>query len=248
MRAPGGLVDIHCHLLPGIDDGPRDEERAVRMARDMVAAGIGTACATPHHSARYPNRAPLVRRTAARLRARLAHEGIPLQLFAGAEIAASQLGALTDRDLRSLALGGGSFVLVEPSPRGRLTLLPIAGRLLRLRLTPVIAHPERTEVFQADPGGVVALLVAGCRLQVTAGSLLGTHGPRAQAAAEEICRIDPAVILATDAHASRRRAPDVIAPALERLAELQGTDIRHARRHARELPMALLAPATPERR
>lgn len=238
-------MDIHCHLLPGIDDGPRDLARAIRMARGLVAAGVGTVCATPHHSPRWPTTPSGIRRTAATLRAALAAEAIPLNVYAGCEVAHERMAALTDRTLRGMALGGGRFLLVEPPPRARVDLLPACERLGALGMNMVIAHPERAEYFQEDPTRLIALLARGARAQVTAGSLLGRHGARAQAAAEAIVTLDPTVLIASDAHYSRRRGPEVLTPALERLAELRGVNVRRARHHARELPLALLPPPVP---
>jgi len=238
-------VDIHCHLLAGIDDGPRDVARAVAMARGLVAAGVGTVCATPHHSTRWPTTPAQIRRAAGALRAALQEAGVPLNVYAGSEVAHDRIPALTDRALRGFALGGGRWLLVEPPPRARVDLLPTCERLGALGMNLVIAHPERAEYFQEDPTRILPLLARGARAQITAGSLLGRHRSRAQAAAEAICALDPSVIIASDAHASRRRGPEVLPPALERLADLNGVNIRRARRHAREIPLSLLPPPIP---
>ena len=147
------LIDLHCHVLPGIDDGPDSDEGALALARVAVALGTHVIVATPHRSPRWPTEPAAVTAGAERLAGLLAAAGIDLELYTGAEIALEEAGRLDDATLSQLALGHGHHLLLE-SPHGpagdRLehTVSELLGRGHGI----VLAHPERSPVFQDRPG------------------------------------------------------------------------------------------------
>src|SRR5271157_4074553 len=108
------VIDLHCHVLPGIDDGPATIEDSVAIARAAAAAGTRTIVATPHVSRRYPNRSEAIGRLVAQLNARLSAERVDVRVLAGAEVAMTHTVDLKATELEHLRLGGGPWLLVEP--------------------------------------------------------------------------------------------------------------------------------------
>lgn len=238
-----GLVDIHAHILPGIDDGPPDLDGALAMARAAVTAGIGTLAATPHLRADFPGVslqeiAPLTRE----LQARLDAEEIPLSLVAGAEISLSWAVDARPSELKLAAFGdSGSDLLIEaPS----VSAVGLGHMLLGLRsrgFRVTLAHPERNPDFQRDPPALDALVEQGVLLQVNASSLLATRrgvGPGSLARA--LCERGILHALASDGHRGAHRRPvGVLADAVELAASLVGRE--QALWMARDAPAAILA-------
>ncbi|NLG69821.1 MAG: hypothetical protein GX496_09750 [Firmicutes bacterium] len=210
-----GFVDIHHHLLPGLDDGPRDWGQALELAREAARAGIRTVVATPHVRPGRPGpptRAAVVERVD-ELRSRLASEGVELEVLPGAEVypvpdlprwLAGEGGA-------SWELGQGSQVryLLLDLPFDRLP--PNFDRLIfevaLAGVTPVIAHPERNRQLAERPQLLAPLVEQGAVVQVTAGSLVGGFGREAQQAGLWLVRRGLARVVATDAHDVVRRSP-----------------------------------------
>jgi protein-tyrosine phosphatase len=202
-------VDLHLHLLPGVDDGARDEATAVAHAARMVAAGVRVATVTPHVGNPYfdvdlwsiPERCAALQRT-------LDEEGLPLRLRHGGEVHPEAAADLTVAELEVIAHGprGARWVLAEVPFAGiddRFLdgLQAIRGRGFGV----VIAHPERAAGIL--DGGLARLrpaMEAGAVLQVNACSLLGRQGPEALAAAEHMIRVRLAYIIASDGHPGHR--------------------------------------------
>ena len=139
------MIDLHCHVLPGIDDGPETLEGSVALARTAAAAGMRTLVATPHVSRRYPNKAETIARLVAELNARLSAEGVALEVRPGAEIAMTRLADVESAQLAPLSLGGGEWLLMEPP------FTPVASNLDAILLDlqgqghrVLLAHPERS--------------------------------------------------------------------------------------------------------
>lgn len=205
------MIDIHCHILPGIDDGPDSEEGALALARAAVVSGTRTIVATPHVSWNYPaTTAALIADGVVRLAAALAREQIPLQLLTGAEVAMTRAIDLSDDELVALRLGGptGTHLLVEcplsPTAAGFEAVLDT----LRARGHEIVlAHPERCPAFQRDPAAYGRLIAQGMLGQVTAGALVGRFGRTVQEFGERLVREGLAQNVASDAHSARRRPP-----------------------------------------
>jgi protein-tyrosine phosphatase len=202
------MIDLHAHILPRVDDGPPSTDDALEMARMAAAAGT-TAMATTSHVGHVHGVAPeAIAGAREALTAQLASEGIELELLAGGEIAHDRLPDLDDHVLRTLALGGGSYVLLECpfSPIGD-GLEPLVADLHERGFEVLLAHPERSASLQHDPDLLAALVDQGALAQLTTGSLLGGFGPIAQQAAETMLRRGLVHVLASDAHDAVHRPP-----------------------------------------
>lgn len=205
------MIDLHIHLLPGIDDGPADAAGTVELARACVSDGVRAVAATPHVSERYPTTPARIREGVEEARAAIRSAGVPLKVYGGAEVAIDQLDKLTDEDLRSLTLGPTQgFILLEtPYAAWPMELERQVGRLATLGIRGILAHPERSGGVQA-PGGVDKLELAvsrGLYTQVTAGSLSGRFGRSAKATANELLQRELVHVIASDAHNVDRRPP-----------------------------------------
>ena len=157
------MIDLHTHILPGIDDGARTLEDALDMARAFVAEGVTAVAATPHVRDDFPTSADVMLQCGRRLQRVLDEEEIPLIVLPGAEVAVDWIARLDEAELRRLTLAGsGRYILVETPYHG--WPVELVERLLRLRaagFTPVLAHPERNPVVQATPSLLAPLVAAG---------------------------------------------------------------------------------------
>jgi protein-tyrosine phosphatase len=202
------LIDLHCHLLPGIDDGPSDSDGSVALARAYVSAGISRIAATPHVNVRHQNDAATIREGRDTVTARLAEEGIALRVEQGAEIAASFADRLDEDELRRMTLGGGEWLLVEPPTRAtgfeiHTDVFAVQKRGFRV----LLAHPERNPALQEDPGMIRDLVASGVRTQVTAEALTGRYGSSAERCASWMFERGLVHVLASDAHHATERPP-----------------------------------------
>jgi protein-tyrosine phosphatase len=214
------VIDLHAHLLPGIDDGPRTIAESVAMARVATANGIRTLVCTPHIHRAYPDNTPeSIREGMGAVRQALEREGIGLEILPGGEISLDRVDRLEEGDLRALSLGGnGTWLLLELPFQGWPLALPgILGDLEIRGFRVVLAHPERAESIQRAPDRVRDLVGRGALLQVTAGSFTGEHGPRARRCALALLRGGVAHLLASDAHSAGWRPP-ALREGLERAA------------------------------
>ncbi len=210
------MIDLHSHVLAGIDDGPRDLDGSAAIARAAVAAGIETLVATPHVSARYPNDAATIAAAFGEARARIAAEELPLELVAGAEVAVTETAQLGNEQLRALRLGSGPWLLIEPPfTQAGVGLQGLVEDLLGAGHRVVLAHPERCPVFQREPRMLATLVAEGVLTSITAGSLIGRFGGEARGFALQLLERGLAHNVASDAHDHRRRAPGMSA-AIER--------------------------------
>jgi protein-tyrosine phosphatase len=204
------MLDLHCHILPEVDDGAGSLDEALAMARFSVLDGITHIAATPHcHRHCRLLRADVLPQVV-RLQEALARAAIPLTILPGSEIQVTDT-ATYRREVEAglyCHLGDGSaFTLLELNWKSEL-YPPDAPELvtwLRGRgMTPIVAHPERHHFFADDPPRLRALVEAGAWLQITVDSLLGNHGRAPQVSGEELLRTYPDAVLATDAHNLRR--------------------------------------------
>jgi protein-tyrosine phosphatase len=204
------MLDLHCHILPGVDDGPRTRTEALTMARFCVRDGITHITATPHcHRHLHLLREDILPHVA-QLNEALREEGIALGVLPGSEI------QLFDVELYRREYEAGRYCHLGDDPA--FTLLEFSWQLqrypadapghirwLRQRGTrPIIAHPERHGYFWEQPDRLRALVAAGAWLQITVDSLLGNHGPEPQEAGWHLLRTYPEAVLATDAHRPER--------------------------------------------
>jgi protein-tyrosine phosphatase len=202
------VIDLHSHILPGLDDGPATLEGSLDLARAAVAAGTRTILATPHINDDARIDAPRIAAGLEQLRPALAEAGIPLEVLPGGEIAIWRLVDFDDEALRGFALGGGPYVLVE-SP-----FSPVVGDFEPMVLDlharghrVLLAHPERCPAFQRDPSRLERLVAAGVLVQVTAGSMLGAFGSTVRRFTTGLLRDGLVHVVASDAHDAQRRPP-----------------------------------------
>jgi protein-tyrosine phosphatase len=208
------MIDLHSHILRGIDDGAGTIEESLEIARAAVADGINVIAGTPHVRDDWPTEAALMEERVAELQAELDRADIPLDVRTGGEIAVDWLARLTTEELRRFGLGGSRYLLVETPYYGWPLDLPEV--LLSLRdqgLQPVLAHPERNAEVQSQPERLVPLVEAGVLVQVTAASVDGRIGRKAQDCGRGLIDDGLAHLLASDAHHASVRAVGLAAAA-----------------------------------
>jgi protein-tyrosine phosphatase len=203
------VIDLHCHLLPGIDDGPADLAEMLGLARAFVAEGTQTVAATPHVSPHYPrNTAPVIGATRSWVRDVLAREAIALEVVAGAELDLPHVAELAADGLAALALGHGGTVLVEcPLVQAAPFFEQRVARIQDAGLRVLLAHPERSPAFLRDQDLLERLVGAGALASVTASSFTGSFGRQARRFAEWALDAELVHDVASDAHNVDRRPP-----------------------------------------
>lgn len=204
------MIDLHCHILPGIDDGPRAIEGSLMLARAAESAGIETVVATPHVSLEYPNDAGTIAQLVTDLSTRLAAEGLTLELRSGAELAMTIVNDIEPPELTMLSLGRGPWLLVECP----FTSLATGVDILLLRLQSqghriVLAHPERSPFFHRDPELLGSLVRTGILTSITASSLVGRFGAQVQRFALRLAHEELIHNVASDAHDHESRPPGI---------------------------------------
>lgn len=234
------FVDIHCHLLPGIDDGAKNWDDTLAMARLAVDDGTSTIVATPHQLGAWTqNRGDEIRALVEECNERLAAEKIPLSVLAGGEIRieAGLIESLVTGELVTLGDHRRHVLLELPHE----LYLPIDGLMQELatrRIAVVLAHPERNEGLLRQPDLAVDLVEAGCLTQLTAGSLCGTMGSHVCDMAEWMITEGLVHVVSTDAHSPRMRRP-LLSRAYDRICEL--TDVETADALCRQNPNRIAA-------
>jgi protein-tyrosine phosphatase len=201
------VIDLHCHVLPGVDDGPATLEEALDLARGAAGAGVATLVATPHVDFGHPdNDGARVHAAVASLQAELDAAGIGVRVLPGAELGITRAAALGDEELGRLSLGGGPWLLLEcPLSRALGTGFPAAARgLARRGHRVLLAHPERSPVFQREPDALAGLVAEGMLTQVTAGALTGRFGRTVRDFARRLVGAGLVHVAASDAHGRDR--------------------------------------------
>jgi protein-tyrosine phosphatase len=237
------LIDLHSHLLPGIDDGPPDMAGAVALARAAAAQGTRTLAATPHLRGDFPDVRPDELGARCReVRAAIRDAGIELEVVQGGEAGLMWAVHASDDDLRAGSYGGRGADLLVETPYGALTstfeelLFSLAMRGYRV----LLAHPENNPTFQAEPERLLGLVERGVLLQVTARSLSRPgRRSRPRALAEALVRDGAVHVLASDAHSGGQPRPPALAAGVATAAELVGEE--RARWMADAAPAAVLA-------
>jgi protein-tyrosine phosphatase len=220
------MVDIHCHILYGLDDGPSSLEIALEMAEIAASEGVTHIVATPHANDRYPFVPELIQLRRDEIQARM---GGRLILATGCDF---HLSFENLQDIRQqpqkYSLNQKNYLLVEfadfaipPSMDQMLHQLQLAG------LQPIITHPERNPLIRAQADRLLRWLRRGCYAQVTALSFLGRFGPAAKQAAEAWLDQDAVHFVASDAHNTTSRPPR-LREAFEMVARQKGEDVAQA--------------------
>ena len=206
------MIDLHCHILPDVDDGPATVEESMALCHMAVAQGITDIVATPHLDNTDEFFLDRAKTAFARLTQAIADKGLPLRLHFGAEVMffPKLSTAYFQGRLPSLA-GTKRYLLVEFSDF-YLDIDALFEELFALKLrglTLLLAHPERNPLFQKDVSLLVRLVEAGCLGQLTAGSLTGTFGNAAKLTAALFLDKGLVHVMASDAHCARHRASEL---------------------------------------
>lgn len=206
------MIDLHCHLLPGVDDGPATLDEALALARLAVADGIRCACLTPHiQEGRYPNRRSALERATHDFRQALDDAGIALDVVAGGEVHLSVelLDLLAEDEIPFLGATGGYRVMLLEFPHNTIPVGAdrLISKLFGLRIRPLIAHPERNTAVMMQPERLYPFVAQGCLVQVTAGSLAGRFGQKVSDSAHRLVENGWVTVVATDAHDPVHRPP-----------------------------------------
>jgi protein-tyrosine phosphatase len=219
------LVDLHCHLIPGVDDGAHDEDESLRMMRVAVEDGVGTIAATPHAHRCPANR---VAGKVERLNEIASEHGLNLRIVPGIEVRYDPNLFQRFEAGEFLTWNDTRYMLLELYLSGSwpTSLMRTIGELHEAGIWPVLAHAERYEDVQRDPTILLEVIAAGVPVQINADSLSGKPERGARPAAEFLISNQMAHLIASDAHNSRWRPPR-LRPALERVAELAGEAYAH---------------------
>ena len=232
------LCDIHCHVLPGLDDGADSLETAVAMCRQAAEEGIATVVATPHFNDRYQPSDDAVNNALGDLRAAIADLGLRLELLLGADVAVSPgLKELVSSRPSLTFEGKGKYMLLEPPAQFMPEWLNEVVFDLRIEgINVIITHPERNAEVIDDPNVIIPLVQSGVLVQVTADSLAGTFGPEIRRCAVSLLRMNAVHFIATDAHSAQFRSP-CLREAIRVATRYLGDD---AVRLTRENPLAAI--------
>jgi len=217
-------VDVHCHCLPGLDDGPETLADALALCRALVADGVDTAIATPHQLGAYDslNDGDSVRAAVQALDRALDEAGVPLRVVPGGDVRVDErIPALLESGRILTLADGGRYLLLELPHDIFIDIARLVADLVSRGVTPIVSHPERNPFLLRRPGILREWLRQGARLQVTAASLLGDFGPLPERAAWQWIGAGAADLVATDSHDTLGRRPR-LSEALGALAKRLG--------------------------
>jgi len=239
------MYDLHCHILPGIDDGPADWSGSLAIARALVAEGVTCVAATPHGPGSSQSRIYLpsrLRDLVVQLREYLQRAKLGLQVVLGTEMVVAS--DLTERLRQGDLLGYGTSRPVLLETPAHIVIEHLQRSIFDLQLAGhrvILAHPERTRVFQDNPNLLIPLIERGVVVQITAASLVGWHGQRLQDITTQMVYHNLAQIIASDAHAPTGARAPAMREAFQVATQLVGE--HRARRMVEELPHLLLSDA-----
>jgi protein-tyrosine phosphatase len=202
------VIDLHTHVLPGIDDGPETIEGSIAIARAAASDGTRVMVATPHVNWHHHNDAARIARLAGELNERLRAEGIGVEIRTGAEIAMTRVEDIGQDELERLRLGDGPWVLLEPPFTPVVTGLDgIVMSLQNAGHRVVLAHPERCPALHREPQLIESLARGGVLMSITAGSLVGRFGGEVRRFARRMVEQNLVHNVASDTHDALRRPP-----------------------------------------
>jgi protein-tyrosine phosphatase len=242
------MIDLHSHVLPGLDDGPDTVEGSLALARAAVAAGTTMLAATPHINRHYDLEPDDIHRALTALRTHLTSAGIELELVMSGEISTGRLPSLSREELDALRLGEGPYLLLEvPLSPGIGTPPSAVERLQRDGYGVLLAHPERSPGLQRDPARLRQLVEGGALCSITAGSLTGQFGQTPRRFALTMLREGLVHDIASDAHDAVRRPPDMRAGLASATNDIPGLN-EQAAWLTHDVPAAILKGAPLPRR
>lgn len=245
------MIDLHAHVLPGLDDGAADLGESLTILRAMVQDGVRVVAATPHVRDDHPTSATAMEDALATVQEAALASGLPIDVRGGGEIALDRLPVLSSSERGAFGLGGNPRLLLLEMPYGAwpLSLVQVVAELGREGVVPVLAHPERNQAVLEDPSLLEEPVRLGAVLQLTAASVDGRLGRAVARCSRELLDRGLAHLLASDAH-----APGLRDAGLSAAASAIGSDPL-ARWLVEDVPACLLAgrplpprPETPRRR
>jgi len=223
------FIDIHCHCLPGIDDGPATISEAFMLCQALATEGVTKAVATPHQLGRFEgrNKSASVREAVQSLNETLRNREISIKIVPGGEVRVDErICRLLETDEILTLADGRRYILLELPHQVFIDIEPLLLELLSMGIQPVISHAERIIAFRRQPNLLLKWLEQSVNLQITASSLLGDFGHEAERAAWDFLTSGWARFVATDSHDIDSRRPKMRA-AFRRITMKLGEDIAH---------------------
>lgn len=222
------MIDCHCHILPGIDDGARDIDESLALCQMAVDDGITHMTVTPHvHPGRWENTLATITPVFNQLERMVTAAGLPLTLAMGGEVrlSAEVLGLFAQQQLPFIGEWQGKQVMLLELPHNGIPpgSDKLAAWLLARNILPIIAHPERNKAIETDLSKLHPFLEMGCLLQLTAMSITNQFGERAYKTAHDILEQDWATLVASDAHNAKSRPP-ILSGAFDLVCERYGAE------------------------
>lgn len=221
------MVDLHCHLLPGIDDGSKSMEISLRLAREATENGVTHALLTPHHmNGHYVNHKQDVIQRTKEFQEQLREHNIPLTVFPGQEVRINGhlLDALDKDDILFADTGNKYLMLEFPDDDVPHYTSQMIFDLQQRGITPVIVHPERNTKIMTEPSLIYQLLEKGCLSQITASSYVGAFGKRVMQFSRQLIEAGQGYVFASDAHFLPSRKYEM-REAFEKLSQEFGNEL-----------------------
>lgn len=234
------MIDLHCHILPGIDDGPRDLKESITMSRVAFNDGIRTIVATPHTlNGIFVNELEKILSLVEKLQNTLLKNNIGLRIVPGADVHVNYNILELIRQGKAVTINNqGCYILLEFPHNHVPPRIPEQVFELKLNgITPIFTHPERNAAIQEDLGIILRLVEQGALTQITSMSITGEFGPQAYKCAHEMLKHNLVHIVASDAHSSRGRLP-LLSRAVEKASEIVGPEF--ARATVTTIPQAII--------
>ena len=197
------MIDLHCHILPGIDDGAKDMEDSIEIAREAVAEGITHILATPHYkNGHWDNEKKDILVLVEELQKELDARDIPLTIFPGQEVRINgELFEDLTEDKIQFIDEGKQYVLIEfPTPSMPAYTESLFFELQKKGITPIIVHPERNHAVLKDPNVLLPFIEKGALAQLTAASYTGGFGKSIQKVSKQLIEANLVHFIASDAH------------------------------------------------
>ncbi|MEB6212083.1 tyrosine protein phosphatase [Enterococcus casseliflavus] len=220
------MIDLHCHILPGIDDGAGNIEESIAMAEKAVSQGITHILCTPHHkNGKYQNPKLAVISHVYSLQAEINKRNLPLTLYEGQEV---RLTGEIIEDIKNNEILftdlDDTYILIEfPTMEVPNYTEQLFFELLKMNKKPVIVHPERNAHFRKDPNNLIPFLEMGCLAQLTAPSYVGFFGKSIQKTAKQMVEHNLVQMVASDAHGTKKRT-FFMKETFEQIAKEYGSD------------------------
>ena len=217
------MIDLHCHILPGLDDGPVNLDFSVAMARAAAENGIQVMVATPHIRADYDVDPGAIEGLVKELDDAVEADGTQLLVLAGGEVSLQKATELDDDVLRTVCLGSSDYLLLEsPYKAIDIDIEGIVREVQGRGFKPLLAHPERCPIFQHDPDRLQRLVNMGVLCSITAASLAGGFGATVRRFTLELVHDGLVHDVASDAHDHLHRPPDLLTGFDSAEAEIPG--------------------------